>query len=202
VQTLTELAAELLITDQAFAPAAPGFVGTAVDLPGTVPGRRHLRHGFLATRAPGVVTVSGPPSPGIAAAVARMADDLRVATVAADGGDPGAAGVRVAVEAGLEGGGPHGLVDRWRLAHTLGPVLAAAFANAPGHGWRSVRQARHRDRPVVPAGGPDPWTAWAGAVLDAPAGPRAETVGTATVPHTPPHGWSFRQWTRATPARR
>jgi glutamate--cysteine ligase len=29
--------------------------------------------------------------------------------------------------------------SRWRLLHTVAPVLAAAFANAPGDGWRSRR---------------------------------------------------------------
>ena len=177
MQTITELAAHLLLAEQAFAPAVPGLVGVELDVPGAVAGRRHLRHGFVAPRAAGVVTVSGPPSPGLEASIARMADDLRTAGVAGPAG--GAGGIRIAVEAGPPGGGPLGLTRRWRLAHTLGPVLAGAFANSPGDGWRSRDKARHRDRPVLPPGA-DPRSAWADAVLDSPAGDSR----------------TFRQWAR------
>jgi glutamate--cysteine ligase len=73
--------------------------------------------------------------------------------------------------AGMGSAGPLGLARRWRLAHTLGPVLAATFANAPADGWRSVRQARRRGLPVVPPGA-DPQESWARLVLDAPHGDR------------------------------
>lgn len=149
--------------------------------------RPPLRHGFMTARSPRVVVVSGPPSPGLDTCLDRMVDDLPLALpliaghdarVLEVGGtaapDPSAAGrparsadtagILIALEAGLDGGGPLGLARRWRLAHTLAPVLAAAFANAPGEGWRSVRQARHRDLPVVPPG-PDPRAAWAAFVL-------------------------------------
>lgn len=59
---------------------------------------------------------------------------------------------------------------RWRLAHALGPVLVAAFANSPRTGNRSARQViwegldRGRTAPVV---GDDPVTAWARYALDA-----------------------------------
>ncbi|MEU4695166.1 glutamate-cysteine ligase family protein [Actinoplanes sp. NPDC023714] len=54
--------------------------------------------------------------------------------------------------------GSMGLERRWALAHTLAPVLAAAFANAPLRhgrptGWRSVRQALRRGLPVGPRAG-------------------------------------------------
>ena len=48
--------------------------------------------------------------------------------------------------AGLQVNLPLGGPDRWRLAHDLGPVLAAAFANSPfacgrPSGYRSTRLA-------------------------------------------------------------
>ncbi|MFG1992888.1 glutamate-cysteine ligase family protein [Actinoplanes sp. NPDC048988] len=312
--TLTERAAELLLASHAFDPATPGFVGASLELPvAAAPSHRvPLRHGFLDARSARVAVVSGPPSPGLAACLARMSDDLAAASAAgfarptpatpiarqtpggstrpraddlrplddrsrphrghadeshhpdgqsrphppartrtdeshhadgqfrphraararagesrgyADGsgeraektrahagpaqtppraGDPvqpdrrisehpaysgeprppgksrlrpdeapaGAGGVRVALEAGLDAGGPLGLERRWALAHTLAPVLAAAFANSPllggePSGWRSVRQARNRDLPVLPTEA-DARRGWAGFVLDAP----------------------------------
>ncbi|BCJ46156.1 glutamate--cysteine ligase EgtA [Actinoplanes ianthinogenes] len=216
--TLTEQAAAEHFAARAFTPGVPGFVGVAVDLlldPACAPtGRRPLRHGFLDTRSPRVLVVSGPPSPGIETALRRMTDDLAAASrvvdqhglsvlpFATDTVHPegplhaygtATAGIRVGLEAGLEGGGPLGLRRRWVLAHTLAPVLAAAFANAPLRhgrptGWRSVRQALRRDLPVlpgtpvvpgpripdsltVPAGSrftADFRTTWAATVLDAP----------------------------------
>ncbi|MFF5297610.1 glutamate-cysteine ligase family protein [Paractinoplanes globisporus] len=158
--TLTEQAAEQLIAGHAFAPAPPGFVGAAVDVPASLSGRRPLRHGFLAARGPRLAVVSGPPSPGLAVCLDRMTDDLRAARsfVGLPGRPDAEAGIRVGLEAGLEGGGVLGLRRRWRLAHTVAPVLAASFAHAPAPGWRSVRQASRRDHPVVPPG--DPLRAW------------------------------------------
>ncbi|MGX6606608.1 glutamate-cysteine ligase family protein [Micromonosporaceae bacterium Da 78-11] len=183
MKTLTEQAAELLIADHAFAPGMPGFVGAAVDLvleqPGSPAGR--LRHGFLGNRSPRVVTVSSPPSPGLASCLDRTAEALRAAatltgpaalTTGVAGADDETAGVRVGLEAGLIGGGPFGLTRRWALAQTIAPVLAAAFANSPlrdgrPSGWRSIRQSRHRELPVPPAVDA-PWAAWTAYVMDAP----------------------------------
>jgi len=177
---------EQQIAERAFAPGAPGFVGAAIDLllarPG-LPGpalaalglRPALRHGFLTARSARVAVVSGPPSPGLETCLARMAEDLpsAVSILAGHGADPNgthsgrtAAGIRLGLEAGLDGGGPLGLVHRWRLAHTLAPVLAAAFANSPAGGWRSGRQAGRREMPVVPPGR-DPRAAWTGWLLGA-----------------------------------
>ena len=161
MQTFTERAATLLLAENAFTPAVPGFVGAAADLPGTAPARRALRHGFLDTRGDGI-TVSVPPSPGLQSCVARLADDLREASPAAGHG-----GVRIGLEAGIDGPGPAGIAFRWRLAHQIAPVLAAAFAASPGNGWRSLRQSRHRHLPVVPPQ-PDPRRAWAAYVLGRP----------------------------------
>jgi glutamate--cysteine ligase len=166
MRRLTESAAEELIAARAFASGPPGFVGAALDphgpagladvaparpvtgeagreqTPSAASTRRVLRHGFLVGRADGTVTISGPPSPGLESCPARMGDDV----AALPGIRPGrgaAAGIRVGLEAGLDGGGPLGLPRRWRLAHTLAPVLAAAFANSPpGNGsrrWTSRR---------------------------------------------------------------
>jgi glutamate--cysteine ligase len=187
VTTLTEQAAEQLIAAGAFAPAPPGFVGAAVDVPARRPLTRHpLRHGFLKAGSAGPAIVSGPPSPGLAVCLDRMTDDLRAARpLIAPPGDrfsPEAgirvgleagirvgleAGIRVGLEAGLPGGGVLGLPRRWRLAHRLAPVLAAAFANAPAPGWRSTRQAGRRNLPVVPPG--DPLSAWLGYAMTTPA---------------------------------
>jgi glutamate--cysteine ligase len=217
VISLTEPAAERLVADQAFAPGLPGFVGVAVDLlldrpePAAAAGRVPLRHGFLTAGSARVVVVSGPPSPGLDASAARMTEDLRgalpllgvhpvaVLAEAADAVDPAdadddayataTAGVRVGLEAGVDGAGPYGLDRRWQLAHAIAPVLAAAFANSPLRhgrptGWRSVRQALRRDLPIAPPGG-DPRAAWAALVLDSPAG-----------------GRTFREWTRRAPGDR
>jgi glutamate--cysteine ligase len=56
------------------------------------------------------------------------------------------ASVQVCLDAGQEGSGPESLAWRWRLLHTVGPVLVAAFANSPlcqgrPTGWKSTRQA-------------------------------------------------------------
>jgi glutamate--cysteine ligase len=205
VKTLTEQTAEMLLAHHAFAPGVPGFVGAAVDVPGPAGPRRPLRHGFLTSREPGLVTVSGPPSPGLRACLDRMTEDLAQVPDApagpashpaagsallpaagsalhpAAGPSPHPAagltphpGVRVGLEAGLDAAGPLGLTRRWALAGAVAPVLAAAFANSPGSGWRSTRQARHRDLPVIPPGD-DPRTAWATYVLDTP-GPARVTL--------------------------
>jgi len=197
---LTGVAVDLLL-DGPGPPAA--LIGSARD-------RTPLRHGFLGARSPRIVVVSGPPSPGIDVCAARMAEDLplslamlaghRVTVLqeAADAVDPttatddayakATAGVRVALEAGVEGDGPYGLRRRWHLAHAIAPVLAAAFANAPLRngrptGWRSVRQALRRDLPAAPPG-LDPRRAWTALVLDAP------VTGT---------GRTLRDWTRSGP---
>lgn len=56
------------------------------------------------------------------------------------------ASLQVNVDAGDEGDGPGGLLRRWNLAHRIGPVLTAAFANSPlrdgrPSGWKSTRHA-------------------------------------------------------------
>jgi ergothioneine biosynthesis glutamate--cysteine ligase EgtA len=86
------------------------------------------------------------------------------------------ASVQVNVDAGDEGDDTTGYRFRWALAHRLGPVLVAAFANSPlwqgkPTGWVSTRQAvwsnmdPGRTRP--PASDGDPRAAWARYALDA-----------------------------------
>jgi glutamate--cysteine ligase len=62
---------------------------------------------------------------------------------------------------------------RWARAHALGPVLVAAFANSPAHGWMSGRQAvwvnldPTRTAPVPSGAMADPADDWARYLLDA-----------------------------------
>ncbi|REE98885.1 ergothioneine biosynthesis glutamate--cysteine ligase EgtA [Thermomonospora umbrina] len=95
-------------------------------------------------------------------------------------------------------------LSRWRLAHALGPVLVAAFANSPLRagrptGQRSTRQAiwnaidPARTLPVLTFEGADPSDAWAAYALDArvmlvrPRDGSAETW-------TGAPGMTFREW--------
>ncbi|MFD5101544.1 ergothioneine biosynthesis glutamate--cysteine ligase EgtA [Streptomyces albidochromogenes] len=113
------------------------------------------------------------------------------------------ASVQVCLDAGHEEPGPLGHGRRWLLAHLLGAVLSAAFANSPFQhgrrtGWRSTRQALWTDiepgRSLAPPLHAEPRGAWTERVLDAPVmcvrgGPgRSWDV---------PDGLSFRSWIRS-----
>ncbi|MFC7892139.1 ergothioneine biosynthesis glutamate--cysteine ligase EgtA [Streptomyces sp. NPDC057381] len=111
------------------------------------------------------------------------------------------ASVQVCLDAGHEEPGPLGHVRRWWLAHHLGAVLLAAFANSPlagdrPTGWRSTRQLRWTQIGTGRAGGPaldsDPRGAWTRHVLDAPVMCVRRDVG----PWDVPEGMTFREWTR------
>ncbi|MGW7279888.1 ergothioneine biosynthesis glutamate--cysteine ligase EgtA [Streptomyces sp. NPDC054844] len=111
------------------------------------------------------------------------------------------ASVQVCVDAGHEEPGPLGHVRRWWLAHQLGAVLLAAFANSPlagdrPTGWRSTRQLRWAQIGTGRAGGPrldaDPRGAWTRHVLDAPVMCVRRDGG----PWEVPEGMTFREWTR------
>ncbi|WP_371478234.1 ergothioneine biosynthesis glutamate--cysteine ligase EgtA [Kitasatospora sp. NBC_00315] len=114
----------------------------------------------------------------------------------------GTASVQVCVDAGAEQG-PHALRDRWRLAHLLGPVLVAAFANSPlldgrPTGHRSTRQLvwsrMEPSRTLAPATDHgDPRAAWASYVLDAEVLCIRRPDG---MPWTAPTGLTFRDWLR------
>ncbi|WP_441248995.1 ergothioneine biosynthesis glutamate--cysteine ligase EgtA [Kitasatospora sp. McL0602] len=113
----------------------------------------------------------------------------------------GTASVQVNVDAGTASG-PHALADRWRLAHLLGPVLVAAFANSPlldgrPTGHRSTRQLvwsrMDPSRTLAPSLDEDPREAYARYVLDAEVLCVRRPAGQ---PWTAPAGLTFRQWLR------
>jgi glutamate--cysteine ligase len=113
------------------------------------------------------------------------------------------ASVQICLDAGTAEPGPLGLGRRWLLAHLLGPVLTAAFANSPGaegpwRGWRSARQgvwaALDGYRNLAPPGsGGSPRAAWARYALDAPLLCMRTAEGPWPVPGD---GMTFRQWIR------
>lgn len=96
--------------------------------------------------------------------------------------------------------------NRWELAHSLQPVLVAAFANSPlwlgrPTGLRCTRQAVwasiDRSRTSSPRGG-DPVTAWAEYALDA----RVLAIPAGDGPWVAAPGLTFREWlSGATPFR-
>jgi glutamate--cysteine ligase len=84
------------------------------------------------------------------------------------------------VQVNLDIGADHADASRrWRLLHSVGPTMVAAFANSPVHagddtGWKSARQRvwqqLDRCRTALPGGvepGGDPATAWTDYSLDA-----------------------------------
>ncbi|WP_369393788.1 ergothioneine biosynthesis glutamate--cysteine ligase EgtA [Streptomyces sp. CG1] len=112
------------------------------------------------------------------------------------------ASVQVCVDAGHEEPGPLGHARRWWLAHQLGAVLVAAFANSPllGHeptGWQSTRQLMWTEIGAGRAGAPpldgEPRAAWARHVLDSP----VMCVRRDSGPWDVPEGLTFREWTRS-----
>ncbi|MFE2101446.1 MULTISPECIES: ergothioneine biosynthesis glutamate--cysteine ligase EgtA [unclassified Streptomyces] len=113
------------------------------------------------------------------------------------------ASVQVCVDAGYEEPGPLGHERRWQLAHLLGAVLVAAFANSPligrqPTGWRSTRQLLWMEIGVAGrAGGPppdgEPRDAWTRHVLDAP----VMCVRNDGGPWELPEDLTFREWTRS-----
>jgi glutamate--cysteine ligase len=124
------------------------------------------------------------------------------------------ASVQVCLDAGADGDGPDEPRRRWALAHAVGPVLVAAFANSAvarssPTGWASARQSIwSRIDPgrtsAVLAGDPtvdrgDPAEQWAGYALDA----RVLCVRRdGDRPWTVPHGMTFRQWLQGAGDRR
>ncbi|WP_037859159.1 ergothioneine biosynthesis glutamate--cysteine ligase EgtA [Streptomyces sp. NRRL S-340] len=117
------------------------------------------------------------------------------------------ASVQVCLDAGHEEPGPLGHVRRWRLAHQLGAVLVAAFANSPllgdrPTGWRSTRQLLWTEIGPGRAGAPpldgSPRAAWARHVLDAP----VMCVRRDDGPWHVPEALSFREWIRSGRPRR
>lgn len=112
------------------------------------------------------------------------------------------ASVQVCLDAGYEEPGPLGLGRRWWLAHQLGAVLVAAFANSPlvgrsPTGWRSTRQLIWMEIGPGRAGGPtldtEPRDAWTDHVLDSPVMCIRQDSG----PWEVPEELTFREWIRS-----
>ena len=111
------------------------------------------------------------------------------------------ASVQLCLDAGTEAGST-GYERRWHLAHAVGPVLVAAFANSPivggrATGWRSTRQAvwarvdPSRAGPVRRPDGSRPRSEWSRYALDA----RVLCVRRAPgQPWTAEPGLTFRRW--------
>lgn len=119
------------------------------------------------------------------------------------------ASVQVCLDAGTDEPGPFSIGRRWLLAHLLGAVLVAAFANSPLRegrptGWRSTRQAVWADldaeRTNAPPAAPDPRAAWAAYALDAPL--LCVRSGNGKPWAVPPAGLTFREWIRTGTPRR
>src|SRR5262249_30734803 len=119
----------------------------------------------------------------------------------------GSASVQVCLEAGDASDGPTGYRYRWQLAHELGPVLVAAFANSALRrgrptGWRCTRMAfrfRADPRRTRPPAGPDPLVTWPEYALDAQL---LCLQRPAPLPWTAPAGLTFAEWLRGHGRRR
>lgn len=133
------------------------------------------------------------------------------------------ASVQVCVDAGHEEPGPLGHGRRWRLAHLLGAVLVASFANSPAHegpyaGWRCARQGVWSDidtrRSLAPPLEAEPRGAWIRQALDTEVMCVRTTEDCATgdedggtggaggtraerAPWAVPRGLTFRDWLRS-----
>ncbi|MFD5114772.1 ergothioneine biosynthesis glutamate--cysteine ligase EgtA [Streptomyces sp. NPDC058391] len=112
------------------------------------------------------------------------------------------ASIQVCLDAGHEEPGPLGYGRRWQLAHLLGAVLVAAFANSPMRenrltGWRSTRQALWTQldpaRTTAPSVRREPRGAWAAHALDTP----VMCIRAADGPWAVPERLTFRDWIRS-----
>lgn len=122
------------------------------------------------------------------------------------------ASLQVNLDGGEDTHGITGYRRRWELAHRIGPVMVAAFANSPLRdgrptGWVSTRQANWAamdpGRTRQPAHHSDPRAAWSRYALDARLLCVRDTSGDGTGPApgkgadwTAPPGLTFRGWLR------
>ena len=113
----------------------------------------------------------------------------------------GTASVQICLDAGDDSGSFSGYRYRWRLLHSIGPILVAAFANSPLRGgrltgWRSSRQQTWasmdtaRTRPPAMTG--DPQASWASYALDA----QVMCIRSEGDDWTAPADLTFRGWVR------
>jgi glutamate--cysteine ligase len=118
------------------------------------------------------------------------------------------ASLQVNLDGGEDSAAVSGYRARWALAHRIGPVIVASFANSPlkdgkPTGWLSTRQATwslmDAGRTAHPPYAPDPRDAWTRYALDARVlcvrDTAAERDG-APGDWTAPPGLTFRQWVR------
>ncbi|MCX2184532.1 ergothioneine biosynthesis glutamate--cysteine ligase EgtA [Streptomyces sp. SKN60] len=184
MECLDSLAADLRAVREALAPLGLGLSGYGVD-PWHAPRERVLHE----PRYDAMELVLGRTGPSGRAMMCESAS------------------VQVCLDAGLDDDGPLGYRSRWRLAHLLGAVLVAAFANSPVHGgrrtgWRSTRQALWTDldptRALAPSPDGEPRAEWAAHVLDTP----VMCVRTPSGPWAVPEGLTFRDWLRTGVPRR
>ncbi|WP_328915430.1 MULTISPECIES: ergothioneine biosynthesis glutamate--cysteine ligase EgtA [unclassified Streptomyces] len=122
------------------------------------------------------------------------------------------ASLQINLDSGDDSDDVSGYRRRWELAHRLGPVLVAAFANSPFQsgrptGWVSTRQANWSlmdpGRTSPPPHSADPRTAWARYALDArvlcvrpDGGDAAGPPGDPAADWSAPPGLTFRGWLR------
>ncbi|WNI17189.1 ergothioneine biosynthesis glutamate--cysteine ligase EgtA [Actinacidiphila sp. ITFR-21] len=118
------------------------------------------------------------------------------------------ASLQVNLDCGDDTDGVSGHRSRWELAHRIGPVLVAAFANSPlsggrPTGWLSTRQATWAlmdpGRTHQPGHHPDPATSWARYALDAQV---LCVPGAEDGDWSAPAGLTFRGWLRGAPGLR
>lgn len=137
------------------------------------------------------------------------------------------ASLQVNLDSGDDSEGVAGYRRRWALAHRIGPVMVAAFANSPFRdgrptGWVSTRQANwalmdpgRTRQPHHDGLDEDPRAAWARYALDARVlcirqecadsesgsdlGSNVSTVRAAFEDWSAPPGLTFRQWVRGAP---
>jgi glutamate--cysteine ligase len=102
------------------------------------------------------------------------------------------ASIQINLDAGTDDDGPSGFRHRWRLAHLLQPVLAAAFGRSSRRDvWARLDPSRTLPPPLDT---PDPRLAYAHYALDARLLCVRQPDG---VPWTAPRDTTFRDWLRA-----